>query len=73
MTASRTQRKKYLTKTDFYLLGLSGGENCSRLRDEIKKELGLPKKLGTNGLIEMLNIMLDEEGFRSLMKKIGVD
>lgn len=73
VTASRTQRKKYLTKTDFYLLGLSGGENCSRLRDEIKKELGLPKKLGTNGLIEMLNIMLDEEGFRSLVKKIGVD
>ena len=27
VTASRTQRKKYLTKTDFYLLGLSGGEN----------------------------------------------
>ena len=26
VTASRTQRKKYLTKTDFYLLGLSGGE-----------------------------------------------
>lgn len=73
VTASRTERKKYLTKTDFYLLGLSGGENSSARRDLIKKELGLPKKLSANGLVEMLNIMLDEDGFRVLLKKIGED
>ncbi len=73
VTASKARRKKYLTKTDFYLLGLSGGENSSARRDLIKKELGLPKKLSANALVEMLNIMLDEEAFRALLKKIGED
>lgn len=73
VTASKACRKKYLTKTDFYLLGLSGGKNSSARRDLIKKELGLPKKLSANALVEMLNIMLDEEAFRALLKKIGED
>ena len=70
MTASRTERKKYLTKTDFYLLGLSGGENCSARRDLIKKELGLPKKMSSNALIEILNIMLCEDEFHALLKRL---
>ena len=70
VTASRTERKKYLTKTDFYLLGLSGGENCSARRDLIKKELGLPKKMSSNALIEILNIMLCEDEFRALLKRL---
>ena len=70
VTASRTERKKYLTKTDFYLLGLSGGENCSARRDLIKKELGLPKKMSSNALIEILNIMLCEDEFHALLKRL---
>ena len=70
VTASRTERKKYLTKTDFYLLGLSGGENCSARRDLIKKELGLPKKMSSNALIEILNIMLCEDEFCALLKRL---
>ena len=64
VTASRTERKKYLTKTDFYLLGLSA------LRDLIKKELGLPKKMSSNALIEILNIMLCEDEFYALLKRL---
>ena len=70
VTASRNERKKYLTKTDFYLLGLSGGENCSARRDLITKELGLPKKMSSNALIEILNIMLCEDEFRALLKRL---
>ncbi len=70
ITAQRTERKKYLTKTDFYLCGLSGGKNSSLLRSRIKKELSLPKNLGTNALIEILNILLDEKEFYLLLRRL---
>lgn len=71
--AEKSEKKKYLTKTDLYLLGLSGGENSSLLRDKIKKELGLPARLSANRLTEVLNIILDKESFMAILEKIGVN
>lgn len=51
-----------ITKTDLYLLGLSGGENSRELRCKLSQELNIPAKLSANMLLDVLNrlVTLDE-------------
>ncbi|MBR5808555.1 MAG: DUF4093 domain-containing protein [Clostridia bacterium] len=53
--------KSKLTKTDFYKMGLSGGEKSAELRRELALKLGLPSKLSANMLLEAVNRMSDRE------------
>lgn len=50
---------KTITKTDLYLLGLSGGENSSDKRTILCHELGIPSKISSNMLVDVLNRLLD--------------
>ena len=51
-----------ITKTDLYLLGLSGGRCSKELRCKLSKELNIPAKLSANMLLDVLNrlVTLDE-------------
>jgi len=53
--------KDRLTKTDFFKMGLSGGEKSAELRRELSKKLGLPSKLSANMLLDAVNRMSDRE------------
>ena len=52
------EQTRRITKTDLMEQGFSGGANSSRLRERLKKKLGLPEHLGTNALVGVLGCIL---------------
>lgn len=45
-----------LSKTDFFIDGLTGGENSTQKRDEIAKKFNLPSGMTANALLEALKV-----------------
>lgn len=58
---------RVITKTDFYLAGLSGGENSAEKRAALLKKLALPEHLTPNALLAVLNGMMSFEEFQSIL------
>ena len=52
-----------ITKRDFYIHGLSGGDNSSDKRDKIAALYSLPSKMTANALLDALNIISSLEEF----------
>lgn len=52
-----------ITKTDFYVYGLSGGADSKRRRSEIAAAYGLPEDMTANALLGALNIVTDRADF----------
>ena len=46
-----------LSKTDFFIDGLTGGENSSKKRDELAQKFGLPSAMTPNALLEALKVV----------------
>lgn len=59
-----------ITKTDFYLDGLSGRQNSAALRSRLIRRLKLPRRLSAGRLLQVLNILLTREEYRELVKEI---
>jgi ribonuclease M5 len=55
-----------ITKTDFYLAGLSGTEGSAERRAALLLKLGLPERLTANGLLDVLNALYTKEEFMLL-------
>lgn len=62
--------KGKLTKTDFFQMGLSGGEKSAELRRKLALKLGLPSKLSANMLLDAVNRMSDRETVIKLLNEI---
>lgn len=58
-----------ITRQDLYRLGLMGGEGSSEKRNIVKKALGLPSHLGTNGFLDALNLMTTVDELEKLFKE----
>ena len=56
-----------LSKVDFYVDGLTGGENSSQKRDELAKKFGLPSGMTPNALLEALKIVCPYEKYLKLV------
>ena len=56
-----------LTKTDLYLLGLSGRENSAEKRKKLQKALALPERMSANSLLQVLNIITTKEELLRLL------
>ncbi len=56
---------KKITAADLYEDGLSGRENSRELRAKVLKNLGLPERLSTNGLIKILNSFMNYDEYKS--------
>lgn len=54
-----------VTRADFYLDGLSGGENSSARRAALCRLYGFPDDLGAKALLEALNLFSDAEEYRA--------
>ncbi|MBQ3554069.1 MAG: DUF4093 domain-containing protein [Clostridia bacterium] len=50
--------KRVLTKIDFYKKGFSGGTDSAKKRSELLIMLGLPEKMSSNMLLDVLNTFL---------------
>lgn len=62
--------REEITKTDFFVLGLSGGANSGELRSKLIKKLGLPEKLNANGLLATVNVLYSKAELYELMSAI---
>lgn len=72
ITADETEIKKdsLITKTDLFILGLSGGQNSSELRRKLLSHLKLPSLLSANSMLEVLNTMMDINKLRTIMDEV---
>lgn len=65
--------KPEITKRDFYVMGLSGGEYSSQKRDLLARRLGLPAGMSANALIEAVNLICDKEEYDAACKELFPD
>lgn len=59
-----------ITKRDFFIYGLSGGENSSQKRNELAAAYELPCDMSANALLDALNIISNLEEFEQKVKNI---
>ena len=62
-------RKGGISKTDFFIDGLSGGENSSLKRARLAHLAGLPDDISANALLEALNILYSYDEYKALLAK----
>jgi ribonuclease M5 len=58
-----------ITKTDMYLLGLSGEKNSSLKRKKLLEFLKLPNNLSPNALLDVINTLFTKEEFLKAVEK----
>lgn len=56
-----------ITKTDFYLDGLTGGENAQLARDTFARKLSLPVGMSAGALLCAANLLLSKEEYTRLL------
>ena len=66
-----SQAQNPLSKTDFYIDGLSGGKNSSQKRAELAKKLNLPCDMTANSLLAALKILVTYEEYLKLVGRDG--
>ena len=60
-----------LEKRDFYIAGLSGGENSAKKRAALCALLSLPEDMTANALLEAINLLYTKEEFQAAIKKLS--
>ena len=69
ITGGTVRSAQDITKTDLYELGLNGIPGASERRDDLKKRLGLPEKLSSNSLLDVLNCIMTRDELYALMEE----
>lgn len=59
-----------ITKTDFFIYGLTGGENSSKRREMLKKALNLPENMTSNSILQIVNCLMTRDEFISLCERL---
>lgn len=72
VTAAESVERERITKTDLYMLGLSGGKNSSELRKKLLAHLKLPSLLSPNSMLEALNTLMSLEELENIMSEINL-
>ncbi len=57
-----------ITKTDFFIYGLTGGENSGDFRREVLREIGFPQYMTTNAMLSAVNLIYSKEEFEHLLE-----
>ena len=65
-----TIEKRLVKKTDLFADGLSGGENSAAYRLKITKLLGLPARISTNMLLDVINSLYSYEEYKKIIEAI---
>ena len=58
---------RLITKQDLYRDGFTGKQDSHLLRSRLLKELGLPSRLSTNAMLDMLNALFGYEEYRTFL------
>lgn len=59
-----------ITKTDLYVLGLTGRPNSAKLRQRLLMQMQLPEHLTANALLEVLNILTTREELAYIVQSL---
>ncbi len=59
-----------LTKSDMYLLGLSGGENSAKIRNKLSEKLGLPHLITANAFLSAVNMLCTRKELEDALEDI---
>lgn len=62
-----------VTKTDFFLDGISGGAQSSYVRKELAKSLGLPERISASALLKVINSYMTYDDYKESIEKIHSD
>lgn len=68
-TAQKNSAK--ITKLDFFNDGLSGKNDSTKKRNQLKKLLNLPENLSQNALLKILNEIITYEDYLKIVKKLS--
>lgn len=71
VSAEEGARRFEISKTDFYLHGLSGSENSSERRRELCRLCDLPEDMTANALLEAMNLLYSKEEYLGLVDRIA--
>lgn len=71
VSAEEGARRFEISKTDFYLHGLSGLENSSERRRELCRLCDLPEDMTANALLEAMNLLYSKEEYLGLVDRIA--
>lgn len=63
---TETHRGETITKADMYARGLTGTPNSAERRKKLLKKLELPEKLSGNGLLDVLNALMERSEFMDM-------
>ena len=66
---SNILKENKISKTDFYIDGLSGRENSSAIRAEFAKKLNLPTDMTANALLAATRILISYEEYLKLVDR----
>lgn len=67
--AAERAKSNPLSKTDFYLDGLTGSADSKRKRDEFARSLGLPPGMTPNALLAAVRVLCDYEEYLALVHR----
>jgi ribonuclease M5 len=70
-SALRRAAENPLSKTDFFIDGLSGGENSTARRDELAARLNLPGGMTANALLAAVRLLCSYEEYLALVGREG--
>lgn len=62
-----------VTKTDFFLDGVSGREQSSYIRKELAKSLGLPERISSSSLLKIINLYMTYDDYKESIEKIHLN
>ena len=68
--SSTYEKKDPVTKTDFYLDGLSGTDGSAERRRALALALSLPDDMTANALLEAINLLIDRHEYKRLLESI---
>ena len=63
------KKSKLITKADLFEAQIIGTDGCSKQRRELLEKLGLPTRLSTNQMLELLNRVIGREKFYDILSE----
>ena len=67
---TQADNKRLITKLDLFEDGLSGKPESKEMRKRLLKHLGLPERITSNALVEILNTFLSFEDYKNAVEEI---
>ena len=67
----KNDKNSGITKTDLYMLGLSGGNGSAELRKKLSQEINIPARISANMLLDVLNRLYTYEELVEIVQRIS--